>query len=255
MESKVIVITGASEGIGAATARLLGAAGNKLILSARRNVELESVAAASGEARTFVGDMSKREEVEQLMKRAISEFGKIDVWINNVGRGIDKGVLDLSDADVDEMILLNVKTALYGMQAIIPHFLERRSGQIINISSFLGRVPFAPNRSIYSAAKAALNSLTASIRMDMQRRCPEISISLVMPGLTKTNFPQNALGSGGPSAVPPGTPIQTAEEVAAAIQNIILHPHPELITNPILEPIAQRYCQDVAAFEEELLKK
>jgi NAD(P)-dependent dehydrogenase (short-subunit alcohol dehydrogenase family) len=77
-------------------------------------------------------------------------------------------VLDLTDEDFDQMMVVNAKSALYGMQAIVPHFKERGAGHLINISSALGRVPFASYRSAYSAAKAALGSLTANLRMDLR---------------------------------------------------------------------------------------
>jgi short-subunit dehydrogenase len=114
--------------------------------------------------------------------------------VNNAGRGITRPVLELTDDDVDDMIAVNVKSALYGMQAAVPHFVERGSGHLINVSSFLGRVPIASVRSVYSAAKAALNSLTANLRMDLRARAPGVHVSLVMPGLVATDFARNAEG-------------------------------------------------------------
>jgi len=90
-------------------------------------------------------------------RAALAKFGHIDVWVNNAGRGISRLVSELTDEDIDEMMLVNVKSALYGMQAVLAHFGERGSGRIINVSSMLGRVPFAPIRSAYPASKHALN--------------------------------------------------------------------------------------------------
>src|SRR5256885_3689783 len=90
------------------------------------------------------------------------------------------------------MIDVNVKSALYGMQAIAPYFQQRGRGHIVNISSFLGRVPVAPPRSAYSAAKAALNSLTANVRVDLQQTHPGIHVSLVMPGLDRKSTRLNS---------------------------------------------------------------
>jgi len=196
-----------------------------------------------------------REEFERLRDEALKAFGQIDVWINNAGRGISKPVLQLTDADFDEMMTVNVKSALYGMQAVVPHFQERRAGQLINVSSFLGRVPLASIRSVYSAAKAALNSLTANLRTDLAAEYPEIHVSLVMPGIVKTGFARNALGaSEGPAASPPFRPIgpmqpQTVEEVATAIARLLEEPRAEIYTNPASPALAQRYYADVAAFE------
>ena len=254
---KVIVVTGASAGIGAATARALDVQGHRLVLAARRSDELALVARACREAIAVACDVTKRSEVERLRDRALESFGRVDVWINNVGRGISRSVLALTDDDVDEMVTVNVKSALYGMQAIVPHFQARNDGQIINVSSFLGRVPLATIRSAYSAMKAALNSLTANLRVDLAASHPGVSVTLVMPGLVSTEFASNALG-GAPSAgafrPPPGSPMapQTAEEVAQVIARVIEVPVAEVYTNPQHAKLAARYVDDVAAFEAEL---
>src|SRR3982751_3057588 len=197
--AKVIVITGASGGIGAALARELGKAGHRLVLAAPRREELETVAreaAYAAEAAIAVPtDVTRREEVERLRDRALEACGRIDVWINNAGRGISKRVMELTDADFDEMMAVNVKSALYGMQAVVPHFQQRGSGHLINVSSFLGRVPLVPIRSAYNAAKAALNALTANLRVDLKAEHPGIHVSLVMPGVVTTEFARNALGA------------------------------------------------------------
>lgn len=123
---KSIVITGASAGIGAAIARRLGRDGNRIALAARRADRLAEVAKDCGpDAIVVVADVTHRDDVERLRDEAIRAFGGIDVWINNAGRGISRSVLDLTDADLDEMMQINVKSALYGIQAIVPHFIER----------------------------------------------------------------------------------------------------------------------------------
>jgi short-subunit dehydrogenase len=251
MTEKVIVITGASGGIGAVLAKQLAARGDKLMLAARRANELRQVARSCGRGtHPFVTDVTRRQDVARLRDEAIRTFGQVDVWINNAGRGINRHVLDLTDQDFDEMMAVNLKSALYGMQAIIPHFQENGTGHLINISSGLGRIPFATFRSIYSASKAALNSLTANLRMDLRAEYPNIHVSLVMPGVVSTEFAQNVLHSdpdtGGP---PPGVPSQTAEEVAAAIINLIDNPQAEIYTNPTQAQTVARYYSDVGAFE------
>ena len=122
----------------------------------------------------MVTDVTKRGDLERLRDRALQAFGHVDVWINNAGKGIAKNVLALTDDDVDEMMLLNLKSALYGMQIITPHFQQRNAGHLINVSSFLSRVPLATVRSAYSASKAALNSLTANLRMDLRTTHPRV---------------------------------------------------------------------------------
>jgi len=257
MADRVIVVTGASSGIGASLAQQLGARGPRLVLAARRADLLAQVAQrASPRALAVPTDVTRREEVLRLRDAALRAFGAIDVWINNAGRGISRSVLELSDADVDEMIAVNLKSALYGMQAVVPHFQERGAGHLINVSSFLSRIPLASPRSAYSAAKHALNALTANLRMDLARTHPGIRVSLVMPGIVLTDFGRNALGGATTGFAPPSAgPMkpQTADEVAAAIVALIEQPRAELYTNPAHRELALRYFGDVAAFEGELL--
>src|SRR5262245_45553125 len=126
MRDKVIVITGASSGIGAAVARLVGAEGGRPVLVARRERELKQVAAECGpNALVIAADVTRRAEVDDVAADVIARRGAIDVWINNAGRGITRSVSQLSDEDFDEMMLVNVKSALYGMQAVLPHFEAR----------------------------------------------------------------------------------------------------------------------------------
>ncbi|HXD20728.1 MAG TPA: SDR family oxidoreductase [Vicinamibacterales bacterium] len=252
---RVVVITGASAGIGAAIASELGRRGDSLVLAARGAEALQRVAAGlPSPTRVVTADVTRRGDVERLRDEAIAAFGHVDVWINNAGKGILRPVLELTDDDVDEMIDVNVKSALYGMQAIAPHFMERGRGHIINISSFLGRVPVATPRSAYSAAKAALNSLSANLRVDLQRTHPDVHVSVVMPGLVATDFAKNARGSTGP--IPPGavgSPMQaqTAEDVARVVAELIDRPVPEVYTNPASSAVAARYFEDVAQFERD----
>ncbi|MFN2635721.1 MAG: SDR family oxidoreductase [Gemmatimonadaceae bacterium] len=259
MMSRIVVITGASGGIGAALARRLAFDGARLVLAARRERELEKVAAetlklGAKDAVPVVADVTRKSDVFRIRDRALETRGRIDVWVNNAGRGITRSVLDLTDEDVDQIIAVNLKSAIYGIQAVVPHFVERGSGHLINVSSFLGRVPVASFRSIYSAAKAALNSLTANLRMDL-RQYPGIHVSLVMPGVVTTDFARNVMGEARPpmNAGAPGSSTmraQTPEEVAERIAELIKVPLAEVYTNPASAEIARRYFADVYAFEE-----
>ena len=252
-----IVITGASSGIGATLAEQLAKAGHRIALAARREAELNAVAAriANGAANSAIvvpTDVTKRRDVERLRDRAIEAFGHVDVWVNNAGRGITKPALELTDEELDTMMTVNVKSALYGMQAIAPHFIARGRGQIVNVSSVLSRVPFATFRSGYNAAKAALNALTANARVDLARQHPGIHVTLVMPGLVRTDFQKNALG--GTPEMPAATQSQAqpVEDAAAAIVQAIEHPVAEIYTNPgHATAVVQRYFQDVGAFERD----
>ena len=247
-EQKHVVITGASGGIGAVLAEQLGAAGHRVALAARRERELREVAARAGHGAIAVAtDVTRRSDVEQLRDRAIEAFGHVDVWVNNAGRGITKPVLELSDEELDLMMAVNVKSALYGMQAIAPHFIARGRGQIVNVSSMLSRVPFATFRSAYNAAKAALNALTANARVDLARDHPGIQVTLVMPGLVRTDFQRNALGGSPPISA--ANEAQSVDEAVAAIVQAIEQPVAEIYTNPRHASVVQSYFQDVGAFE------
>ena len=261
MMSRVVVITGASSGIGAALARRLSFDGARLILAARREEQLnavveEALKLGARSAIAVTADVTRRDDVLRIRDEALRSRGRIDVWVNNAGRGITRPVLELTDEDVDEIIAVNLKSAIYGMQAVVPHFIERGEGHLINISSFLGRVPVASFRSIYSASKAALNSLTSNLRMDL-RAHPGIQVSLIMPGIVTTDFASNVRGEARPpmTAGPPaGAPKpQTPEEVAERIADVIKNPVPEAYTNPAFAEVARRYFGDVGAFERSLV--
>jgi NAD(P)-dependent dehydrogenase (short-subunit alcohol dehydrogenase family) len=159
--------------------------------------------------------MTRRSEVERLRDVALARFGRIDAWVNNAGRGISRPIDQLTDDDVDAMMRDNVKSALYGMQAVLPHFREAKRGVIANVSSMLSRVPFATIRSAYSASKAALDSLTETLRLELAKDCPDIRVVLVLPGVVATDFGTNALGGGPDSRTLPGA--QPVEEVARII--------------------------------------
>ena len=254
-DERVAVITGASSGIGAALARRLGRNNFRLVLAARRAAALRAVTAdIGGGCRSVVADVTRRDDVNRLRDEAVTAFGGVDVWVNNAGRGINASVLELTDEQFDEMMAVNVKSALYGMQAIVPHFQERGGGHLINVSSFLSRVPIATYRSAYNAAKAALNALTANLRMDLRQSFPRIHVSLVMPGMVTTEFARNAIG-GTPAvtwASSSGPQIQSADDVAAAIDSLIASPREELYTQRGQPDTVVRYFQDVGAFERGL---
>jgi NADP-dependent 3-hydroxy acid dehydrogenase YdfG len=253
MSEKVVVITGASSGIGAALAKELGSKGAILVLAARREKQLKQVADQVGsKSLPVVTDVTRRNDVDRLRDLALKEFDHINVWVNNAGRGVNRSFLELTDHEFDEMLDVNLKSVFYGTRAIIPYFQQRGEGHLINVSSFLGRVPLVSYRSAYSAAKSAVNTLTANVRMDLLSQYPRIHVSLVMPGTVDTEF---HTVSGKPLNVRAGNKlgpmvVQSAQEVADKIVSLIDHPVAELYTNPSLPELTRRYYQDVASFEE-----
>jgi len=229
MKDKVIVITGASGGIGAAVAELVASRGASVVLVARREDALGEVAARCGaNSRAIVADMTKRDEVHRVVRESIARFGHVDVWVNNVGQGITCVPSQLTDDDIDDVIRINVKSAIYGMQEILPHFKERGSGQVINISSMLGRIPFAVIRSAYNGAKHFLNAITANFRTEVQETHPGIQFTIVSPGVVRTEFGKNALHGGPDSRQLPQS--QSAEEVAEVIGGVIESRLPDVYT-------------------------
>ena len=231
MVAKVIVVTGASSGIGAASAEVLARCGHSVALVARRADALQVVAdKCDGRGRSFVADMTVRAEVARVVAEAVAAFGRIDVWINNVGQGITRMPSQLTDEDVDEVMRVNVKSALYGMQEVLPHFKVRGDGHVINISSMLARIPSAVPRAAYCGAKHFLNALTAAFRDEVRQTHPGIQVSLVSPGVVWTNFGANAL-HGGPDSrqLPDG---QNAEQVAEVIAEVVESRAVDVYTRP-----------------------
>jgi short-subunit dehydrogenase len=229
VSAKVIVITGASGGIGAALAEQVARAGHSLVLVARRQDALQEVAARCGPStRSIQADCTRRDDVQRVVQDAIATFGHIDVWVNNVGRGISRVPSMLTDEDIDDMMRVNVKSALYGMQEVLPHFKARHTGHIVNISSMLGRIPHALPRSAYNGAKHFLNALTANFRTEVQQTHPDIQFTIISPGVVRTDFGLNAKHGGVDSRQLPDS--QSVEDVAAVIARVIETRQPDVYT-------------------------
>jgi len=244
-EGKVVVITGGSEGIGAALAEEIAARGGRVVVAARTADKLQAAAAKIGRGAVAVPtDVTVRAEVERLRDRALAAAGRVDVWVNNAGRGISKPLLSLGDEDIDAMVRDNVKSALYGMQAIVPHMQARGDGVIANVSTMLSRVPFAPIRSAYSACKAALNSLTETLRAELREKYPNIRVVTVLPGVVATDFGNHALGGGPDSRSLPGA--QDVHEAARVIADALLTRNGDVYTRPGMEKTALAHLEQLA---------
>jgi NAD(P)-dependent dehydrogenase (short-subunit alcohol dehydrogenase family) len=253
MQDKVIVITGASAGIGAALATEVARRGARgIVLAARREAVLATVASAIGDRALVVPtDVTKRGDLERLRDRTLDRFGQIDVLVSNAGRAIWRFVSDLTDDDLDQMMSVNVKSVLYGIQAMLPHFRERTRGHFVTISSGLSRFPFVAQRSAYCAAKGAVNMLMGTLRMELRTSYPDIHCSTVMPGVVATEFGINALYGGNDNRKIPGA--QPVEEVATVIADVIEKPRAEAYTRSQMLELATRYfaAEDVGAVENQ----
>ncbi len=252
---RVVVVTGASAGIGAELAKQLAARGAKVVLAARRKEELDAVARGIGEhALAVVTDVTKRGDVERLARVAIERFGRIDVWVNNAGRGISRSVAELSDEDLDAMWTVNMKSVVYGIQAVLPHFKAKNAGQIVNVSSGLSRAPLAPVRAAYGAVKSAVNLLTASLRVELKATHPGIHVTLLLPGVVATEFGVNSLGVGivDNRKLPGAQPVDAA---ARAIVDVIENPKPEAYTSPFIADVVARYLREPDVVEAEIASR
>ena len=249
------MVTGASGGIGAAVAERGAKRGAHVVLAARRQRELREVAARCGAAaEVVVADVTRRDDVARILEQALARFGDVDAWVNNAGQGITRNVSELTDEDVDTMVRVNVKSVLYGMQAVLPHFKAKRSGHIVNVSSMLGRVPMFPPRSAYSAMKHALNALTANLRMELAHDHPGIQVTTVLPGVVATEFGVHALHGGVDSRTLPFA--QPVDEVADVILDVIERPRADVYTRPGLKEQVLAYfgAEDMADAEAELAR-
>lgn len=193
-ESKVVVITGASSGIGEATARWLSKRGDMVVLGARREERLRAIAgeiqAVGGSAIYQVTDVTYRTDVEALAKRALDEFDRIDVWINNAGIMPHSTFDKLKVDDWERMIDVNFKGVLYGIAAALPHMRERKTGQFFNFSSVAGHQTQAAC-GVYSGTKAAVLSVSAALRQEEAMAGSNIRVTVVSPGAIDTELPQS----------------------------------------------------------------
>ncbi|RZM23095.1 MAG: SDR family oxidoreductase [Pedobacter sp.] len=189
IKDKVVVITGASSGMGEAAARHLALLGATVVLGARRAERIERLAVeiinSGGKALAVAVDVTNRDEVRRLVDSAVKDFGRVDVILNNAG------IMPLSPMDrlnVDEwdkMIDVNIKGVLNGVAAVLPYMKEQKSGQIINTSSVAGHKIFTGS-AVYSATKFAVRALTEGLRMELKPY--NIRTTIICPGAVKTEL-------------------------------------------------------------------
>lgn len=187
-DTKVIAITGASSGIGRATARLLAKQGHAVVLGARREAALIDLAAeindAGGRASHCVTDVTRRADLEALVAHAIVRFGRLDVIVNNAGIGPISRFDALRVDDWDAMIDVNLRGTLYGIAAALPVFARQESGHVINVISTAG-LRILPTMGIYAATKNAVRTATEALR---QEAGPNLRVTEISPGVIDTSF-------------------------------------------------------------------
>lgn len=189
ISGKVIVITGASSGIGLATAKKLSEQGAIVSLGARRIERLEELVAEikanGGKAIARRTDVINRVDLENLVKDTVAEFGKVDVIVNNAGVMPLSLIESLKFEEWNQMIDVNIKGVLHGIAAVIPYFKAQKSGQVINISSVAGHI-VAPTSAVYSATKFAVRAISEGFRQEVKPY--NIRTTIISPGLTESEL-------------------------------------------------------------------
>jgi NADP-dependent 3-hydroxy acid dehydrogenase YdfG len=187
---KVVVITGASSGLGEAAARLLSAQGATVVLGARRADRIQALAgeltAGGGKAMAVETDVTDRGQVQRLVDAAVQAYGRIDVMINNAGLMPQSLLERLKVDEWDRMIDVNIKGVLYGIAAALPHMQRQKSGQIINVSSVAGH-RVGPGSAVYSATKHAVRALSEGLRQEVKPH--NIRTTVISPGAVDTELP------------------------------------------------------------------
>ena len=190
IEGKVVVITGASSGLGEAAARLLSAEGAKVVLGARRVDRIDAIAkelvGKDRKALALATDVTKHEQVKKLVDTAVSTFGRIDVMLNNAGLMPQSPLERLKIDDWDRMIDVNIKGVLYGIAAALPHMKQQKSGQFINVSSVAGH-KILPSGVVYSATKHAVRVLSEGLRQEVKPY--NIRTTIISPGAVESELP------------------------------------------------------------------
>lgn len=192
IEGKVVVITGASSGLGEATARLLSEQGATVVLAARRADRIESLASEvnsrGGKALAVKTDVTDRNQVRRLVETAVETFGRIDVIINNAGLMQQSPLERFKTDEWDNMIDVNVKGVLYGIAAALPHMQRQKSGHIINVSSVAGH-KVTPSGTVYCATKHAVRVISEGLRQEVKPH--NIRTTIISPGAVATELPNH----------------------------------------------------------------
>ena len=216
LQNKVVVITGASHGVGAAATRQFAAEGARIVLNARGEEGLKQVTDSLGtpdeQALAVAADVGTRAGMRTIIQQAAKKFGRIDVFVNNAGLGVRKAIGQTTEDEWDLMFNTNLKAVYYCFQELLPLMQKQGSGHIINISSMAskqGRPTLGP----YGASKAALNVLCESVAGEV--RNDNIKISVLMPGSIDTGFLERTAEDENPS--PRDKPRMTPDHVAEKI--------------------------------------
>jgi NADP-dependent 3-hydroxy acid dehydrogenase YdfG len=232
LAGKAAIVTGASSGIGAATARLLAKEGCNVVLAARREGRLNALAAELGEGTLAApADVTDPAACAALVTRTVERFGSLDVLINNAGLGLYGSIAEGNPEDWRKMFDVNVLGVLYTTRAAVRQMLRQGSGDVVFISSLAGRRVPRADGTVYAATKHAVNAIADGLRMDVHEK--GVRVINVEPGLVRTEFPESSYPSAEEYyAQREYTPLE-AEDVAAAVVYALNQP-PRVSANEIL---------------------
>ena len=194
LTGRVALVTGASRGIGRAVALALGAAGAVVACCARSAEQVEATAAElsgiGGRARGFRLDVTRRNEIDTVVADVGAALGPIDILVNNAGITLDKGTVDVTDEEWDDVLATNLTSMFKLARAVVPGMIEQRRGKIINIGSMYGKIG-VPRYAAYCASKAAVEALTRSLAVEWARH--GIRVNCLAPGYVNTDIPREAM--------------------------------------------------------------
>ena len=219
IKGSVVLVTGASAGIGEATARAASAQGAHVVLAARRADRVEHLAEELGDALAVACDVTDERQVSALVARTLERFGRVDAVVNNAGQGLHARVEETSPADLRALLELNLVAPLVVMQAVLPVMRAQGSGRVVNVSSGT-TLADAPSTGAYVASKIALERLSAIARVELEGS--GVTVSTVVPFATRTEF-VDALRAGAETAAREmtGVDFDPPERVAATILDLV----------------------------------
>jgi short-subunit dehydrogenase len=232
LDGAVVIVTGASAGIGRETALEFARRGANVVLAARREDRLRELASQieriGVQALVVPTDVGRTADIERLVRATIERFGRVDVLVNNAGFGFSGTIEETTESDMRELINVNYMGAFNAVRAVLPHMRAQRQGHIVNVASVVGKLAF-PFHGAYSATKFAMVALTESLRGELDGS--GVTASVVLPGSTRTEFFEAQRTNDGHVSAPTG-PQQNPDVVARAIVRSVRKPTPEVNVFP-----------------------
>ena len=224
----VVIVTGASAGIGRETALEFARQGARVVLAARREDRLHAlateIAALGGEALVAPTDVARSADIDRLVRVTLDRFGRIDVLVNNAGFGFSGTIEETTESDMRELMDVNYMSAFNATRAVLPHMRARRRGHIVNVASVVGKIAF-PFHGAYSATKFAMIAMTEALRGELDGS--GVTATVVLPGTTRTEFFDAQRTNDGHVSAPTG-PQQNPDVVARAIVRSVRSATPEV---------------------------